>query len=66
MPKYKIIFDGYEEDDEYDTYEEAEEAAEVMASNFAQGSIDLYLSNPGDYLEERSGDGLYEIIEVDD
>lgn len=66
MSKYKIIFDGYEEDDEYDTYEEAEEAAEVMASNFAQGSIDLYLSNPGDYLEENDGDGSYEIIEVDD
>jgi hypothetical protein len=62
---YKIIFDGYEEPEIYDTYEEAEEAALVMLSDFNQGCIDLYLSNPGDYTDESDGNtGFYKIIKV--
>ena len=66
MSKFKIIFDGCEEPDEYDTYEEAEEAADVMASDFRLGESILFEMNPGDYLEENDGDGSYVIIEVDD
>lgn len=66
MSKFKIIFDGYEEPEEYDTYEEAEEAADAMASNFQLGATLLYEMNPGDYEEENDGDGSYTIIKVDD
>lgn len=66
MSKFKIIFDGYEEPEEYNTYDEALEAADVMASNFQLGASILYEMNPGDYLEENDGDGSYEIIEIDD
>ena len=63
---YKIIFDGYEEEDLYETEEEAEAAAEVMIDNWHAGSVDLYLSNPGDFLEEGGDDPEpeYEIVEV--
>lgn len=66
MSKFKIIFDGYEEPEEYDTYDEALEAADVMASDFQTGAADLYNMNHGDYIEEADGDGSYVIIEVDD
>ena len=66
MSKFKIIFDGYEEPDEYDSYDEALEAADEMASNFAIGAQILYEMNPGDYAEENDGDGSYVIIEVDE
>ena len=62
---YKIIFDGYEEDDLYDTYNEAEEAALEMQSNWYAGASDLYQSNPGDYEEDYGDDSPdYEIVEV--
>ena len=66
MSRFRIIFDGYEEPDEYDTYDEALEAAEVMASDFALGAEILMSMNPGDYAEENDGDGSYVIIEVDE
>lgn len=66
MPKFKIIFDGFEEPEEYDTYDEAEEAADIMASNFQLGASILREMNPDDYEEENDGDGSYIIIEVDD
>ena len=66
MSKFKIIFDGYEEPEEYDSYDEALEAADEMASNFALGASILYEMNPGDYEEENDGDGSYVIIEVDE
>lgn len=63
---YKIIFDGYEEPELYSTYEEAEEAAEIMCDNYLQGAEDLYLDNPGDFEEEGGSfeDPPYEIIQV--
>lgn len=66
MSKFKIIFDGYLEPDEYDTYDEAEEAADKMASNFRLGESILREMNPDDYDEENDGDGSYIIIEVDE
>lgn len=65
MAKYRIIFDGYPEEELYDSYDEAYEAALEMKSNFNQGAIDLYNSNPGDYLEDDDDkDGSFEIEEV--
>ena len=64
MPKFKIIFDGFEEPDEYDSYDEALEAADTMASNFQLGDTILRELEGDDYVED--GDGSYIIIEVDD
>ena len=64
MPKFKIIFDGYEEPEEYDTYDEALEAADTMTSNFQLGDTILRELEGDDYVED--GDGSYIIIEVDD
>lgn len=62
---YKIIFDGYEQDRIYDTYEEAEEAAYVMVDDFNTGAEILYEMNPGDFEEEMDGATAdFEIIEV--
>ena len=66
MSKFKIIFDGYLEPDDYDTYDEAEEAADEMASNFRLGESILREMNPDDYEDENDGDGSYVIIEVDE
>lgn len=65
MSKFKIIFSGYEEPDEYDSHDEALEAADEMVSNFQIGASILYEMNPGDYAEEDD-DCSYVIIEVDE
>ena len=65
MSKFKIIFSGYEEPDEYDSYDEALEAADEMVSNFQLGASILSEMNPGDYTEDDD-DCSYIIIEVDD
>lgn len=64
MSKFKIIFDGYEEPKEYDSYDEALEAADEMASNFQLGDTILREIEGDEYVED--GDGSYIIIEVDD
>lgn len=64
---YKIIFDGYEQEGTYSTYEEAESAAYVMVDDFNTGSAILWEMNPGDYEEEMDGaTANFEIIEVPD
>lgn len=65
MSKFKIIFSGYEEPDEYDSYDEALEAADEMVSNFQLSASILSEMNPGDYTEEDD-DCSYVIIEVDE
>lgn len=65
MSKFKIIFSGYKEPDEYDSYDEALEAADEMVSNFQLGASILSEMNPGDYTEEDD-DCSYVIIEVDE
>lgn len=66
MSKFKIIFDGYLEPDEYDSYDEALEAADEMASNFQLGDALLHeIEDPEDYTM-NDGDGSYVIIEVDE
>lgn len=64
MSKFKIIFDGYEEPEEYDSYDEALEAADTMASNFQLGD-EIFKEIEGDEYEP-DGDGSYVIIEVDE
>lgn len=64
MSKFKIIFDGYEEPDEYDSYDEALEAADTMASNFQLGDTILREIEGDDY--EEDGNGSYIIIEVNE
>lgn len=60
--KYKIVFDGYEQEEIYSTYEEA---AWIMVDDFNAGSTILYEMNPGDYEEEMDGaTANFEIIEV--
>ena len=60
---FKVVFDGYEYPDEYDTYDEAYEAGLEMSSAFNVGSINLFLENPGYYMEEADGSGTFTINE---
>ena len=66
MSKFKIIFDDEEQDEVFDTREEAEEYAQYLCSCTRTGAEVLYLSNPGDnpYDEETFEEPEYEIIEV--
>lgn len=68
MAKYKIIIDGDEEDEIFDSEEEAEEYALYLCSCARTGAEILNLSNPGDYAydEDEFEEPDYEIIEVDD
>lgn len=63
---YKIVFMGYEEDDLYPTYEEAEEVATTMCDDYRTGDQLLYMSNPGDWAEEEGAgeEPYYDIIEA--
>ncbi len=64
MPKYRIIFQGEPEDELYDTYEDAEEAALYLCSCADLGAEILHLSNPGDYDYDEDEEYEYEIEEV--
>lgn len=68
MPKYKIIFAGEEEDEIYDSWQEAEEAGLYMCACDKEGAETLHMSNPGDYdYDEDTYEAPdYEIIEIDD
>ena len=68
MSKFKIIFDGEECDEIFDTEEDAEEYALYLSSCSREGAEILHMSNPGDYDydEETYEDPDYEIIEIDD
>lgn len=67
MSKFKIIFDGEEEDDIFDTEEAAEEYALYLCSCSRDGAETLHMSNPGDYDydEDDWDDPDYEIVEID-
>ena len=64
MPKYKLIFDGEEQDEVFDSYEDAEEEALIELSNWHAGGEVLELSNPGDYPYDPDDEPDYEIIEI--
>ena len=66
MAKYKVIFDGVEEDEVFYTYEDAEEYGLQCVSDWHTGSEILEMSNPGDYPYDPDDEPEYEIIEIDD
>lgn len=68
MNKYKIIFENEEQDEIFDSEEEAEDYALYLISCTKQGAEILNMSNPGDYEfdEENWEDPTYEIIEFED
>lgn len=68
MAKYKIIFDGEEQDEVFNTEEAAEEYALYLCSCTREGAEILHMSNPGDYDydEDSFEDPEYEIVELDD
>lgn len=65
--KFKIIFDGEEQDETFDTEEDAEEYALYLRSCTQTGAEILHMSNPGDYDydEDSYEDSEYEIVEDD-
>lgn len=71
MP-YKLVFhypDGTieEEDELYETEDQADEAGLYGCSCFNEGGEVLHLSNPGEYPNDSiESECDYEIIEVDD
>ena len=67
MTKYKIIFDGEEQDEEFNTYKAADEWGQELQSAERTGAETLHMSNPGDYDydDEAWESSNYEIIEVE-
>ena len=55
-----------EEDEVFDTEEEANEFGLVQVSNYQTGGEVLHLSNPGDYPLDEDDEADFEVIEVDD
>lgn len=69
MSKYKVVIDGVEEDEIFDTLNEAKEAALYLMSCARLGAEILNMSNPGDYEydeDEWEDESEYEILEIDD
>ena len=62
--KYKIIFEGEEQDEIFDTEQAAEDYALYLCACCEQGAEDLHMNNPGDYEDEECDEPEYEIIEV--
>lgn len=66
MANYKVVIDGEEQDEVFDTYEKAEEYALYLVSCWRTGAQTLEMSNPGDYPYNRDNEPDYEIIETDE
>ena len=66
MTQYKVEFEGYEYDDVFDTYDDAEEYALYMVSCYHTGGEILEMSNPGDYPYDPDYEPEYAIIEIED
>lgn len=63
MAKYKIIFNGEEQDEVFNTYDAASNAANNMVAEYHEGGEILELSNPGDYPYDPTVEPEYEIVE---
>ncbi len=63
MAKYKIIFNGEEQDEVFDTYDDALDAANDLVGAYHEGGEILELSNPGDYPYDPTVEPEYEIVE---
>lgn len=68
MSKYKVIFDGEEQDEVFSSVKAAEEHALYLCSCTREGAEILHMSNPGDYDydEDNFETPDYEVVEVDD
>lgn len=66
MSIYKIVIEGDEQDEVFDTYEDAEEYASYLISCYHTGGEILEMSNPGDYPYDPDDEPEYEIIETDE
>lgn len=68
MSKYKIIFDGEEQDEVFSDETDAEDYALYLSSCCDIGAETLHMSNSGDYdYDENSFEGPdYEIVEIDE
>ena len=66
MPKYKIILEDEEQDEIFNSQEDAEEYALYLLSCSRLGAEILHMSNPGDYEydEDEWENPEYEIIEI--
>lgn len=69
MAQYKVILhypDGEtsEEDELFDSEEEAFEHGEYLCGCLAQGNEDLFMMNPGDYPLDDEEDIEIEVIEA--
>ncbi len=67
MPKYRIIFEGEEQEEVFNSEEAAEEYALYLCGCAREGAEILHMSNPGDYdYDEDSFERPdYEIVEDD-
>lgn len=65
MIKYKIIFEGEEDDEIFDTYEEAESMALYYVGCYHLGGEILEMSNPGDYPYDEIDEPEFDIIEIE-
>ena len=71
MPKYKVIMHysngiSEEEEDIFDTEDDAEEYALYLISCGKEGAEIINLSNPGDYDLDDYDEPDFEIVEFDD
>ena len=66
MAKYKILFEGEEEDEVFDSYEEADDYALYLKSCYHLGGEILEMSNPGDYPYDPDYEPEFEVIEVEE
>ena len=66
MTKYKVIYDGEEQDEVFDSEADAEEHAWYLQSCERLGAETLHMSNPGDYEydEDTFIPSDYEIKEI--
>ena len=53
-----------EEDEVFDTEEEAHEYGLVQCSNYSTGAEVLHMSNPGDYPLDDADEADFDVIEV--
>lgn len=66
MSKYRVIFENEVQDELYDSYEAAVEAALDMCGCSRAGAEILHMSNPGDYDYDEDEEYEYEIEEIDE
>ena len=68
MPKYKVIFDGEEQDEIFDSWEDADDYVNELRSCCRVGAETLHWSNPFDYEydEDTYEPPEHEIITIED